>query len=191
MTVQNDSEARGQTPDTRHRRPCAQAGAERDPALDEREESAEMTPNNTDEQIRHVFDEWHRAVKDQDAEGMAALYAHDGVLETPAVLALWPEREDAVVHGRDAIAQFFAQSFQARSGEGVFEDWFRSGRYFSDGRLLIWEYPRETPKGDQTDVVESMDLENGLITHHRVYWGWVGFNKLHNAINNAINKARQ
>jgi hypothetical protein len=56
---------------------------------------------------------------------MAALYAHDGVLETPAVLALWPEREDAVVHGRDAIAQFFAQSFQARSGEGVFEDWFR------------------------------------------------------------------
>jgi hypothetical protein len=26
-----------------------------------------------------------------------------------------------------------------------------------------------------------------LITHHRVYWGWVGFNKLHNA----INKARQ
>jgi hypothetical protein len=109
------------------------------------------------------------------------------VLETPAVLALWPEREDAVVHGRDAIAQFFAQSFQARSGEGVFEDWFRSGRYFSDGRLLIWEYPRETPKGDQTDVVESMDLENGLITHHRVYWGWVGFNKLHNA----IDKARQ
>ena len=30
-----------------------------------------------------------------------------------------------------------------------------------------------------------MDLENGLITHHRVYWGWVGFNKLHNAINKA------
>jgi uncharacterized protein (TIGR02246 family) len=43
-----------------------------------------MTLNNTDEQIRHVFDEWHRAVKDQDAEGMAALYARDGVLETPA-----------------------------------------------------------------------------------------------------------
>ena len=77
-----------------------------------------MTPNNTDEQIRHVFDEWHRAVKGQDAEGMAALYAHDGVLETPAVLALWPEREDAVVHGRDAIAQFFAQSFQPAAAKG-------------------------------------------------------------------------
>ncbi len=158
--MQNDSEARGgtltQTPGT-GAAARAQAGAERDPAIDEHEESAEMAPNNTDEQIRHVFDEWHRAVKDQDAEGMAALYARDGVLETQAVLALWPECEDAVVHGKDAIAQFFAQSFQARSGEGVFEDWFRSGRYFSDGRLLIWEYPRETPKGDQTDIVESMD----------------------------------
>jgi hypothetical protein len=29
-----------------------------------------MTPNNTDEQIRHVFDEWHRDVKDQHAEGL-------------------------------------------------------------------------------------------------------------------------
>ena len=37
----------------------SQAGAERGPAIDEHEESAEMTPNNTDEQIRHVFDEWH------------------------------------------------------------------------------------------------------------------------------------
>ena len=96
-----------------------------------------MTPNNTDEQIRHVFDEWHRAVKDQDAEGMAALYAHDGVLETPAVLALWPEREVRRRARQRRHRAVLAQSFQARSGEGVFEDWFRSGRYFSDGRLLI------------------------------------------------------
>ena len=74
-----------------------------------------MTPNNTDEQIRHVFDEWHRAVKDQDAEGMAALYAHDGVLETPAVLALWPEREDAVVHGRDAWRMTLAKTERLRA----------------------------------------------------------------------------
>jgi hypothetical protein len=33
----------------------------------------------------------------------------------------------------------------------------------------------------------AVSLENGLITRHRVYWGLVGFNKLHNA----INKARQ
>jgi hypothetical protein len=23
-----------------------------------------------------------------------------------------------------------------------------------------------------------MDIANGLITHHRVYWGWVGFKML-------------
>ena len=23
-----------------------------------------------------------------------------------------------------------------------------------------------------------MDLRDGLIAHHRVYWGWVGFNAL-------------
>lgn len=65
-----------------------------------------MTANNTDEQVRHVFDEWHRAVKDQDADGMAALHSQDGVLETPALLVLSPKREGTVVRGRDAIALF-------------------------------------------------------------------------------------
>jgi ketosteroid isomerase-like protein len=144
-----------------------------------------MTSNNTDEQIRHAFDEWHRAVKDQDAGGMAALYAHDGVLETPAraspVARAGGRRRARQRRHREVLRA----KLPGRSGEGVFEDWFRSGQYFTDGQLLIWEYPRETPKGDQTDVIESMDLENGQITHHRVYWGWVGFSKLHNAINKA------
>ena len=76
------------------------------PETDEHEESVEMMANNTDRQVRHVFDEWHRAVEDQDAVGTAALYAQDGVLETSAVSALRPEREDAVLRGRDAIALF-------------------------------------------------------------------------------------
>ena len=133
---------------------------------------------NTDEQIRHIFEEWHRATKARDAEALGALYAPDAELETPTVLALWPDHEDAIVRGRDAITEFFAQNLRARGDDGVFANWFRTGQYFTDGRLLIWEYPRETPNGDQTDLVESMNLEDGLITRHRVYWGWVGFNKL-------------
>jgi steroid Delta-isomerase len=43
---------------------------------------------------------------------------------------------------------------------------------------LTWEYPRETPQGDQIDLVEFMDIADGLIAHHRVYWGWVGFKAL-------------
>jgi hypothetical protein len=50
---------------------------------------------------------------------------------------------------------------------------YRSG-FFTDGRTLIWEYPRETPDGDQMDFVESMEIADGLIRRHRVYWGWYG-----------------
>lgn len=40
--------------------------------------------------------------------------------------------------------------------------------------LSIWAYPREAPDGEQMDFVEVMALRNGLIRHHRVYWGWFG-----------------
>jgi hypothetical protein len=39
---------------------------------------------------------------------------------------------------------------------------------------LIWEYPLESPDGDQQDFVESMEIEDGLIKKHCVYWGWFG-----------------
>ena len=61
--------------------------------------------------------------------------------------------------------------------------WYRTGLFFSNGRQLTWEYPRETPDGDQVDLVEVMDIANGLIASHRVYWGWVGFKTLVAAMN--------
>jgi hypothetical protein len=30
--------------------------------------------------------------------------------------------------------------------------------------------------GEQMDFMEVMELENGLIKYHRIYWGWYGFN---------------
>jgi steroid Delta-isomerase len=62
-------------------------------------------------------------------------------------------------------------------------EWYRSRSFLSDGNLLTWEYPRKTPQGDQVDVVESMDIEDGLIAYHRVYWGSVGFKALLAAMN--------
>jgi steroid Delta-isomerase len=44
--------------------------------------------------------------------------------------------------------------------------------------MLTWEYPRATPEGDQVDLVEVMDVADGLIAQHRVYWGWFGFKTL-------------
>jgi hypothetical protein len=34
---------------------------------------------------------------------------------------------------------------------------------------MIWEYPRETPDGDQMDFIEVMEFKDGLIQRHRVY----------------------
>jgi hypothetical protein len=50
---------------------------------------------------------------------------------------------------------------------------FRAG-YLTDGTRLSWEYPRESPDGEQVDLVEVMQVRDGLVQHHRVYWGWYG-----------------
>ena len=47
--------------------------------------------------------------------------------------------------------------------------------FFTDGKTLIFEYPRQTPEGEQMDFVEVMEIKDGLIQYHRVYWGWRGF----------------
>jgi hypothetical protein len=44
--------------------------------------------------------------------------------------------------------------------------------------VLTWEYPRASPEGEQMDLVEVMEIENGLIKRHRVYWGWYALNML-------------
>ena len=50
----------------------------------------------------------------------------------------------------------------------------RSG-YLTDGKRLIWEYPRDADAGEQMDFVEVMELDDdGLIRRHCVYWGWFG-----------------
>ena len=54
---------------------------------------------------------------------------------------------------------------------------FRTG-FFSDGRVIMWEYPRATPQGDQMELVEVMEVRDGLIQRHRVYWGWYALNVL-------------
>ena len=38
----------------------------------------------------------------------------------------------------------------------------------------MWEYPRDAPGGEQMDFAEVMEIEHGLIRHHRVYWGGYG-----------------
>jgi hypothetical protein len=53
---------------------------------------------------------------------------------------------------------------------------YRQG-YFTDGKKLLREYPRQKPDSEQMDFVESIKLnDQGLIQHYAVDWGWHGVN---------------
>jgi len=129
-----------------------------------------------DAQIRHIYEQWHETLMSQDLAGLTALYAEHAVFESPTVLAQFPERDDGILRGRGEIEKLFARNFANLKTE--FSELYRSGLFFSNGRLLTWEYPRLTPSGTQVDLFESMDIEHGLIVYHRVYWGWQGIKAL-------------
>ncbi|KUY86437.1 polyketide cyclase [Burkholderia cepacia] len=126
-----------------------------------------------DADARHIYEGWHAAVVARDVDALMALYTDDAVLETPLIVVTLPDHGSGVLHGKVAIGAFFAAGL--RNPGNRLGRWYRTGLFFSNGRQLTWEYPRATPEGDQVDLVEVMDLRDGLIAHHRVYWGWVGF----------------
>jgi hypothetical protein len=132
--------------------------------------------DTTDAGIRRIHEQWHDAVVSRDVAGLARLYADDAVFESPLVWVTAAAGSDGILRGKDAIAEFFAAGFKAP--ENGLGRWYRTGTFLSNGQLLTWEYPRDTPHGDQVDLVEVMDVHDGLIAHHRVYWGWVGFKTL-------------
>ncbi len=133
-----------------------------------------MTANMDD--ALHVYERWHQAIKARDLPSLMSLYADDATLETPLIVVTLPENGSGVLVGKDNIRNFFGAGLRKLQNE--LPRWYRTGLFFSNGQQLVWEYPRVTPDGDQTDPVEFMDLAGGLISHHRVYWGWVGFKSL-------------
>lgn len=143
---------------------------------------------NTDAEIRHIYEQWHACVVRRDLDGLMALYDDDAILETPLILATLRDRDRGILVGKAAIGTFFAAGLR-NSGNGLGR-WYRTGTFFSSGQQLTWEYPRDTPQGDQVDLVEVMDIERGLIRHHRVYWGWLGFKALAASLNPAGDNAR-
>jgi len=120
--------------------------------------------------IEKIYREWDDAVARSDVDALLALYAPDGVIESPLIPHLLG-KERGICTGRVEMRQLF-EIFRERKPH--LRRNFNTG-YFSDGKTVIWEYPRTTNQGEQMDIVESMDInENGLIQHHRVYWGWFG-----------------
>jgi steroid Delta-isomerase len=133
------------------------------------------------ERIHRAWDTHARAL---DTDNLISLYAPDAILETPLVPAIF-EGRSGVLQGHREIRPFFEEGARRRPNELV--RWYRTDNWFTDGkRTLIWEYPRQAPDGDQIDLLEVMEIEHGLIRHHRIYWGWFGVNHL---TQNAIRKA--
>ena len=65
---------------------------------------------------------------------------------------------------------------------GIAVRWYRTGEYLTNGKTLVWEYPRETPEGEQIDILELMEISDGLIVNHRIYWGWKGCQHISEAL---------
>jgi len=131
---------------------------------------------STEVQVRRIYEEWHAGVNRHDIPRVLALYGENAILESPAILVIYPHLRDGILRGRSEIGTFFTNTLGVLSRE--FRELYRSDLYRSTGNLLTWENPRKTPAGEQVDLVESMDIEDGLIVHHRVYWGWKGFQAL-------------
>ncbi len=117
--------------------------------------------------IEHVFHAWDEALGAKDLDASMALYQPDATLESPLVCHLLGVQE-GIVHGREALRSFVEKVFAHQPQQ---RRRFRTG-FLSDGTRLTWEYPHESPDGEQMDIVEVMEIRDGRIVHHRVYWGW-------------------
>lgn len=123
--------------------------------------------------IERIFHRWDEALGARDLEASLALYHEDCTLESPLVCYLLGT-DEGIIRGRAALRPFIQRVFAAKPPQ---RRRFRTG-YLSDGTRLTWEYPRRAPDGDQMDLVEVMEISDGLIKHHRVYWGWFSVNML-------------
>jgi ketosteroid isomerase-like protein len=117
--------------------------------------------------IEHIFRAWDDALGAKDLDASMALYQPDATLESPLVRHLLGI-EEGIVRGRENLRAFVAQVFAKEPPQ---RRRFRTG-FLSDGSRVTWEYPRQADGGEQMDIVEVMEIRDGLIQHHRVYWGW-------------------
>ncbi|HKW18739.1 MAG TPA: nuclear transport factor 2 family protein [Terriglobales bacterium] len=120
--------------------------------------------------IERIYYEWDKALSENNATALLELYAPDAVIESPLIPHLLGKKEGAC-HGREEMRPFFEA---VAAHKPPVRQYHRTG-YLTDGKRLIFEYPREGPKGEQMDFVESMEInDQGLIQRHCVYWGWYG-----------------
>lgn len=132
-----------------------------------------MTGQTARQDIERIYRRWDEALGNRDLEASLALYADDASIESPLVQHLLQTKQ-GIVRGKDDLRRFITRVFQTNPPQ---RKRLKQG-FFTDGRVLTWEYPRSSPDGEQMDLVEIMEIEDGLIKRHRVYWGWYALNVL-------------
>jgi len=121
--------------------------------------------------MKEIYEKWHKYAKERETKALIELYAEDAVFESPLVPILM-NRDSGILRGKTEILAFLNEGTRRRPNELV--RWYRTGKYFITGDVLVWEYPRQTPDGEQVDILELMEIRDGLIVNHRIYWGWFG-----------------
>lgn len=124
--------------------------------------------------FKRIYEAWDEALSRNDVEALLALYAPDATLESPLIPHLMGA-ERGICRGHAELRPLFETL--ARRKPAVRR--YHRTAFLMDGKSkMMWEYPRATPDGDQMDFVEVMELRDGLIQNHRVYWGWFGLGVL-------------
>lgn len=119
--------------------------------------------------VERIYHEWNAALAAKDIDALLCLYNDDATLESPLVRHLL-KTEQGICKGIEELRCLLIILFQCQPEIRR----FHRANFFTDGKNIIWEYPRESPEGEQMDFVEVMQLYNSKIQHHRVYWGWRG-----------------
>lgn len=109
-------------------------------------------------------------MSNNDIEALLALYTDNAIIESPLISHLLGT-DIGICRGKQEIRKFVEIVVKRKPS---IRKYFRRG-FFTDGKTIMWEYPRITPEGEQMDFVEVMEIKDGLICYHRVYWGWKGF----------------
>ncbi|QKE40372.1 MAG: nuclear transport factor 2 family protein [Ferrovum myxofaciens] len=125
--------------------------------------------------IEEIYNQWHDFARTGNVDALLSLYATDAVFESPLVPAIL-DCNSGLLQGHSEIRRFFEEGTKRRPNDLV--RWYRNGKYFTDGHSLVWEYPRQTPDGEQVDIFEVMEINAGKIQKHRIYWGWFGYKLL-------------
>lgn len=139
-----------------------------------------LNPERSNENVERIYRDWDAALArleelpperlDEGVEALLMLYAKDATIESPLIPHLM-KTERGICRGHDEMRPFFREVGRRKPS---LRKYYRTG-YLTDGKKLIWEYPRAKPDGEQMDFVEAIELNSeGLIQRHCVYWGWRG-----------------